>query len=53
MCIYIYIYIYSLIYLICGTIIGIKAMEVYRERREHAERGHKDACEEVVGYIQR
>lgn len=29
---------------------GIKAMEIYRERREHAERRHKDACEEMVGY---
>jgi hypothetical protein len=31
---------------------GIKAMEVYRERREHAEGGHKDVCKELVGYLQ-
>lgn len=28
-------------------------MEVYGERREHGERGHKDAGEEMVGHLQR
>lgn len=31
--------------------LGIKAMEVYGERREHAKRRHKDACEKLVGYL--
>lgn len=44
---------FSLIRLICRTMTGFKAVEVHRERREHAERRHKDACQEVVGYLRR
>lgn len=32
--------------------IGIEAMEIYREGREYAEGGYKDAGEELVGYLQ-
>ena len=32
--------------------VGLKAMEIHRQRREHAKGGHKDAGGEMVGHIQ-
>jgi len=32
--------------------VGVQAMEIYGEGREYAEGGHKDAGEEMVGYLQ-
>jgi hypothetical protein len=32
--------------------IGLKAMEIHWQRREHAKGGHKDAGGEMVGHLQ-